>query len=259
MRPCARTTLWLTLPLLAITLASPLASPLAATTLVVTSRGDTVHGAASLVASLVASRDTVFFRDPQGQFDAARFDTLTANALRLLLDDAAAKGLPMAPLINRALEGAARRVGGQRILSVVRAHAAALAEAKLALGEGSAVAELDAGATALRAGIDARTLTVVRGTRPNGTAVTALVVLTDVVKRGVPASTAREAVATIARTPRSDDALLGLQATVAKNAQRGPGMALDALNRYVRGAVTGTVSPSTPATNDRKPVRPPDP
>ncbi len=259
MRPCARTTLWLTLPLLAITLASPLASPLAATTLVVTSRGDTVHGAASLVASLVASSDTVFFRDPQGQFDAARFDTLTANALRLLLDDAAAKGLPTAPLINRALEGAARRVGGQRILSVVRAHAAALAEAKLALGEGSAVAELDAGATALRAGIDARTLTVVRGTRPNGTAVTALVVLTDVVKRGVPASTAREAVATIARTPRSDDALLGLQATVAKNAQRGPGMALDALNRYVRGTVTGTVSPSTPATNDRKPVRPPDP
>ena len=55
------------------------------------------------------------------------------------------------------------------------------------------------------------------------------------------------------------DALLGLQATVAKNAQRGPGMALDALNRYVRGTVTGTVSPSTPATNDRKPVRPPDP
>ena len=255
MRPCARTTLWLTLPLLATTLASPLASPLAATTLVVTSRGDTVHGA----ASLVASSDTVFFRDPQGQFDAARFDTLTANALRLLLDDAAAKGLPTAPLINRALEGAARRVGGQRILSVVRAHAAALAEAKLALGEGSAVAELDAGATALRAGIDARTLTVVRGTRPNGTAVTALVVLTDVVKRGVPASTAREAVATIARTPRSDDALLGLQATVAKNAQRGPGMALDALNRYVRVTVTGTVSPSTPATNDRKPVRPPDP
>ena len=39
------------------------------------------------------------------------------------------------------------------------------------------------------------TLGVVRGARPVGTAVTALVVLTDVVKRGVPASTAREAVA----------------------------------------------------------------
>ena len=254
MRSRARTTLWLVLQLLTITVASPLASPLAAATLAATTHGDSARA----VATLVASVDTVFFRDPQGQFDAARFDTLTANALRLLLDDAAAKGLPTAPLINRALEGAARRVGGQRILSVVRAHAAALADAKSALGEGSTVAELDAGATALRAGIDARSLTVVRGTRQNGTAVTALVVLADVVKRGVPASTAREAVATIARSPRSDDALLGLQATVAKNAQRGPGMALDALHRYVRGTVTGTVSPSTPATNDRKPVRPPD-
>lgn len=255
MRPRARTTLWLALQLLTTTIVSPLA----AATLVATTRGGAAHAAAAhAVASLAASIDTVFFRDPQGQFDAARFDTLTANALRLLLDDAAAKGLPTAPLINRALEGAARRVGGARILSVVRAHAVALADAKVALGEGSTVAELDAGATALRAGIDAKTLAMVRSTRPAGSAVTALVVITDVVKRGVPTSTAREAVTTIARIPRSDDALLGLQATVAKSAQRGPGMALEALNRYVRGTVTGAVSPSTPATSDRKPVRPPD-
>ena len=250
MRPRARTTLWLALQLLTTTIVSPLA----AATWVATTRGGDAHAAASLAASI----DTVFFRDPQGQFDAARFDTLTANALRQLLDDAAAKGLPTAPLINRALEGAARRVGGARILSVVRAHAVALADAKLALGEGSTVAELDAGATALRAGIDAKTLAMVRSTRPAGSAVTALVVITDVVKRGVPTSTAREAVTTIARIPRSDDALLGLQSTVAKSAQRGPGMALEALNRYVRGTVTGAVSPSTPATSDRKPVRPPD-
>ena len=246
MTPRTRTTVWWTLQLLSTAIASPLAA-------------DDRDATAVPVAAVAVSIDTVFFRDPQGQFDAARFDTLTANALRLLFDDAAAKGLPTAPLINRALEGAARRVSGQRILSVVRAHAAALAEAKAALGAGSTVAELDAGATALRAGIDSRTLEVVRGTRPGGTAVTALVVLTDVVRRGVPTSTARDAVATIARLPRSDDALLGLQSTVAKNAQRGPGMALDALNRYVRGTVTGAVSPSTPATSDRKPVRPPDP
>jgi len=243
MMTLTRTIRWL--PLLVATITSPLAAA---------NRDDTVVAA----ASLVASADTVFFRDPQGQFDAARFDTLTASALRLLFDDAAARGLPTAPLINRALEGAARRVSGQRILSVVRAHAAALAEAKAALGEGSTVAELDAGATALRACVDIRTLEVVRAARPGGTGVTALVVLTDVVRRGVPTATARDAVATIARLPRSDDALLGLQSTVAKNAQRGPGMALDALNRYVRGTVSGAVSPSTPATSDRKPVRPPD-
>ena len=254
MSPRTRSRLLLALPLLSSTFASPLG---AATGVPATDVAAT-HRVPALDARASGGSDTVFVRDAQGQFDTARFDTLTANALRLLLDEATAHGLPTAPLINRALEGAARRVGGARILTVVRAHATALAEAKLALGNESTVAELDAGATALRAGIDAQSLAVVRSMRPAGSAVTALVVLTDVVRRGVPTITAREAVATIARTPRSDDALLGLQSTVAKNAQRGPGMALDALNRYVRGTVTGAGSLSTPATSDRKPVRPPD-
>lgn len=249
MKPRGWTTLWLALQL-GSTAAPP---PLSAASVPVARESDSVQSA----ASPAAPTDTVIFRNSQGQFDAARFDTLTANALRLLLDEATVRGLPTAPLINRALEGAARRVSGAKILNVVRAHALALLQAKAILGDGSTVAELDAGADALKAGIDAKTLTAVRSTRAAGTAVTALVVITDVVRRGVPMSTARDAVTTIARIPRSDDALLGLQSTVAKNAQRGPGMALDALNRYVRGTVTGAVSPSTPATSDRKPVRPP--
>jgi hypothetical protein len=68
-------------------------------------------------------------RRQQVQFDASRFDSLTATALRSILDRAAAQGLPTAPLINRALEGAARRASGPKILAVVRVHAAALAEA----------------------------------------------------------------------------------------------------------------------------------
>ena len=250
MKPRGWTTLWLALQL--VSTAS--AAPLSAATVAVEYERDSLQGAVSPAASI----DTVIFRNSQAQFDAARFDTLTANALRLLLDEAAVKGLPTGPLINRALEGAARRVSGAKILTVVRAHALALLEAKSVLGDGSTVAELDAGADALKAGIDAKTLGAVRNTRAAGTAVTALVVITDVVRRGVPMSTARDAVTTIARIPRSDDALLGLQSTVAKNAQRGPGMALEALNRYVRGTVTGAVSPPTPATSDRKPVRPPN-
>jgi hypothetical protein len=194
------------------------------------------------------------------QFDAARFDSITANTLRGMFEDARERGLPVRPLIMRALEGAARRQPPRVIFNVVRMHALALQDAKNALGEGSTDAELDAGADAIKAGIDARTLTAVRTSRPaKGSAVTALVVLTDVVHRGVPSITAREAITSIAKMPSSDEALLGLQATVAKNAQRGPGMALDALHRYVRGTVPGTLQPSTPATTDRKPVRPPDP
>lgn len=194
----------------------------------------------------------------QVAFDASRFDSLTANALRGLFEDASEMGLPVRPLINRALEGAARRIPSDRILRVVREHAMALVEAKQALGDRSSDDELEAGAIALRAGLDGRALEVVRASRSKSPIVVPLVVLTDLVRRGVPMGNARDAVANLARSPRSDDVLLGLQATVAKNAQRGPGMALDALNRYVRN--TGVMPSAAPPTSpDRKPVRPPDP
>ena len=190
-------------------------------------------------------------------FDASRFDSLTAITLRGLFDDAIEIGLPVRPLVNRALEGAARRIASERILRVVREHAAALHQAQRALGERSREDELEAAAIALRAGLDERALETVRAYRGKESVVVPLVVLTDLVRRGVPTPNAQDAVAALARTPRSDDVLLGLQATVAKNAQRGPGMALDALNRYVKsmGAQPAQAAPISP---DRKPVRPPD-
>ncbi|MCA0374939.1 MAG: hypothetical protein LCH84_04680 [Gemmatimonadetes bacterium] len=198
-------------------------------------------------------------RARQLQFDASRFDTLTAAVLRGIFEEAADRGIPTKPLISRALEGAARKVPNARIIRTVREWSDALATAKFALGDGTSLEELDPAAAAIRAGIDPRTVASVRATRPPGTAVTALVVLTDLVVRGVPPVTAREAVASIGRLPRSDDALMGLQAIVAKNSQRGPGMALDALNRYVRLTSSGTSPTSSPASPERKPVRPPDP
>ena len=204
------------------------------------------------------SQTAVARREPQA-FDASRFDSLTATALRALFDDAAAAGLPVRPLVNRALEGAARRTTSERILRVVREHALALRDAKQALGERSTDDELEAGAIALRAGLDRRALELVRGSRPKAPVVVPLVVPTDLVRRGVPAATAQEAVAALGRAPRADDALLGLQATVAKNAQRGPGMAVDALHRYVKAVIVTSPDAATSTSSDRKPVRPPAP
>lgn len=217
---------------------------------------DTTTAAPDAVRDAV--RDSVPGQQPP-VFDASRFDSLTAVGLRVLLDSATAEGIPTGPLINRALEGAARRVPGARILQVVRAHAVALVQAREALGPGTPVMELDAGATALRAGVDSRSLVAIRGTRAAGAAMIPIVVLTDIVQRGIPAVTARDAVTTIARQPASDDLLKGLQLTVARNAVRGPGMAADALARYLRGTVNGVLPSSAPATTDRKPIRPPVP
>lgn len=197
-------------------------------------------------------------RREQAAFDASRFDSLTANALRALFADAADLGLPVRPLINRALEGAARRSPSDRILRVVRDHAVALQVAKRALGATSSEDELEAGAVAVRAGLDDGALASIRDSRPLGAAVVPLVVVTDLVRRGVPIETAREAVVRLGRASRPDDALLGLQAVVAKNAQRGPGMALDALKRYVQ-STGANPAPAPLASPDRKPVRPPRP
>ncbi len=207
-----------------------------------------------------AARDTIPREGfQQIQFDASRFDSVTAFALRSLLDNAAARGLPTGPLVSRALEGAARRASSDHILKVVRDHAAALADARDALGVESRVNELDAGAMAIRSGIPRAALRAIRLSRPGGSVEMPLTVLTDIVQRGVPSATAQDAVNSISRMPGSDEALQGLQITVAKNAIRGPGMAVDALNRYVRSTVHIFASPSTPATGDRKPIRPPAP
>jgi hypothetical protein len=193
------------------------------------------------------------------RLDPTRFDSVTAVALRGVLDSAAAQGLPVAPLVNRAYEGAARRVGGARLLTVVRAHWVALGDAREALGDGSTVAELDAGATALRAGIDPRALQAVRTARPPGEGVTALVVLTDLVRRGVPTATAREAVTTLARLPGADDALLGLQGVVARGASQNPDMAVQALQRYIQRTVPVSRAPAGGGPAMRPPTRPPPP
>lgn len=194
----------------------------------------------------------------QVQFDPSRFDSTTANTLRSIIDAAAEIGLPTGPLINRALQGAGMGKKGTQIVSAVRAYAAALSDAREVLGPKSKTDELEAGASAIRAGVDMRTLEAMRATRPDGSVVMPLTVLTDVLQRGIPPASARDAITAIARMPNSDRALEGLRAMVAKNSVRGPGMALDAMNRYVRGTVPAGALPP-PVTPDRKPpIRPPN-
>ena len=195
----------------------------------------------------------------QGQFDAARFDSVTALSLRSYLDTAMEQGIPVVPLINRALEGSARKKSGADIMKAVRLLGAALAQAMDVLGPGTPLTELEAGASALRSGIDEATLASIRAVRPVGTATIPLVVLTDIHQRGIPSAAARDAVTEIARMPRSDEALNGLRETVAKNSVRGPGIAIQALNRYVKITASGLNPASAPAAPDRKPIRPPSP
>ncbi len=195
-----------------------------------------------------------FLIRPSQQFDATRFDSLTAATLRAILDTATAKGLPAGPLVNRALEGAARRVVGSRIIAVVKAHAAAMEDVRRVLGDRTSAPELDACATAMRAGVDGGTMSQLRTARVGTTIIKPCVVLTDIIQRGIPFATANRAVIAISQIPRSDESLDSLQSLVAKNTTRGgQGMAVDAIQRYLRDIV-----PEKPDVQTGSASRPPD-
>lgn len=140
-------------------------------------------------------------RDPRLE----RLDEAIRPVVAALIDSARAAGLPVNPLMERALEGAIKGAPGATIATAVRRLAADLGRARDALGPGASPVELDAGAAALRAGADPDVLTRLRRARGHRPVTMALAVLTDLVARGVPIDTATTAVLTLAATARDED------------------------------------------------------
>jgi len=88
----------------------------------------------------------------QGNEDRLRnqLDAPTYTSLRNVFDSARTAGLPAEPLVDKALEGAAKHASGDRIVAVVRDLSARLAETRSALGGYGTSEELSAGTAAGR-------------------------------------------------------------------------------------------------------------
>ena len=145
---------------------------------------------------------------------ARRLDSATQAQVAAVLDSARSAGLPLEPLVDRALEGASKGAPGPRIAAAVRKLAADLTAARQALG-GGAAAELEAGASALRAGVTPDALAHLRESRPQQSLTVALAVLADLVARGVPADTASVFVLAIAAA--TDEQLVAFQRNVERD------------------------------------------
>ena len=144
-----------------------------------------------------------------------------------LLDEARGRGLPTAPLEATAREGVAHGATTERILLAVRAQTGALARARDALAPRAAEAEIVAGASVIAAGVGPDSLVRLRAAG-EGSVLVPLVVMADLIARGVPAS---EAAATliVARRARLGDAeLMRLREHVADDIRAGapPGQAV---------------------------------
>lgn len=133
-----------------------------------------------------------------------RLDPETRSAVVALVDSARDDGLPVEPLIQRALEGATKSAPGARIVAAVRRLTLDLGTARTALGTNATSPELEAGVAALRAGATPQVLTQLRTVRRPPLTM-ALSVLADLVASGVPADSAAAAVLTLAPKARDAD------------------------------------------------------
>jgi hypothetical protein len=152
---------------------------------------------------------------------SARLDSVTAGQVWAAAESARAAGLPVEPLVSRALEGAARRASAPRIVAAVRRQAAALAAARSALGPRSQEAEIVAGAAVLLAGVPQDTLARLRAAQPRISLVVPLVVLADLLARQVPQATAATAVVAVTAAGVRDADLFQLRQRIERDIAAG--------------------------------------
>lgn len=175
-----------------------------------------------------------------------RLDPQTRAVVATVVDSARGAGLPAEPLVDKALEGASKGASGPRIVAAVRSLARELGVARSALGPAVSSAELVAGAGAVRAGVSPAILARLRAERAGGSIAMELIVIADLIARGVPADTAAALVSQLAAREAGTAALAELRRDVARDIDEGVPPAVAAVLR-TRGVLVAAplVRPAT--------------
>lgn len=202
-------------------------------------------GLAALALALTAMR--VDAQDAR----LARLDRQLQAEIGALVDSARLLGIPTEPVVDKALEGAAKRAPNKRILVVVRSRFHDLVAGRSALGNVASEAEIIAAADALHAGASAEVISTLRSQRPMVPLTIPLAVLADLISRGVPADTAAAAVIALATTPATDAEFAVLRDDIESDIAKGAPPAIAALVR-TRGLPPGIPVPraASPATGE---------
>jgi hypothetical protein len=197
-----------------------------------------VRGSRFLAAVSVALLATVHRAAAQDTRLAAQLDAETQSRVTLVIERARSASLPIEPIIDKALEGARKRAPNARIIEAVTTLAARLDSSRVAMGSESTEAELVAAASALQAGVGPAVLTRLRHERAGRSLAVPLVVLGDLVTRGVPHDTASALILLVAHEGLGDETLLAIQRDVQRDVRDGAHPATAAAIR-ARGAVSG--------------------
>jgi hypothetical protein len=184
----------------------------------------------------------------------ARLSPEVADHVLTVVRTAEEQGLPTRGIVARALEGQSRHAPAAAIVDAVSRQANALATARRALGGTARDAELEAGASALLGGVPEDSLTVLRRARPTGSLVIPLVVLSDLVARGVPAPQASNTVAAAARAGAADPELLRMRERVNQRILKGeppPGATREGLRELLMRTAPDDRRPPPGATTKK--------
>ncbi|HEU4786236.1 MAG TPA: hypothetical protein VFS57_02475 [Gemmatimonadaceae bacterium] len=175
---------------------------------------------------------------------AQRLDKPTYVAVNAIVDSARVANLPTAPLVDKALEGAAKGSDGQKIVSAVHLLSVRMAASRRALGTSATGDEIKAAATALGAGISPRDLTRLRAASGKRPVTMPLAVAIDLIGRDVPVATATSLVFQFVRSGVKDSDLALFQRNVRADIDRGADPTVAATTR-ARGLVlrAGPASP----------------
>lgn len=181
-----------------------------------------------LIAALVMPPSLLAQRAPSARLDG-RLDGATEAMVLDVLDSARTRGLPVDPIVDKALEGATKRAPSARIQAAVKSLLGRLELARDALAPNPTPRDITAGADALAYGATRQALQTMRAIRPNESIAVPLGVLTQLVASGIPVARATRVVADLLRRGARDEQLIALNDDVRSYVAAGatPEVALD--------------------------------
>lgn len=201
------------------------------------------RGVSSIVVGLFCIAQPILAQDARLN---ARLDKPTLAAVNAIVDSARISKLPTAPLIDKALEGAARGVDGENIVIAVQQLSLRMGSAKRALASNATPDEIKAAASALDVGVSARDLARLRAAAGKQSVTVPLAVLADLVGQKVPIATATNLVLQFARSGVKDSDLALFQRNVRADVNQGADPTVAATTR-ARGLVARGGPPPKPS------------
>ncbi|MGK2935365.1 MAG: hypothetical protein ACSLFE_09025 [Gemmatimonadaceae bacterium] len=211
----------------------------------------------SLIIAAVLTALAAIAASAQDARLSARLDARTAAAVTRVVDSARARSLPTEPLVQKALQGAAKRASSERVLAAVSELLSELSIARSALGQRSTEAELVAGAGALHAGVPAATLSRIRELRGGQSVTVAVGTLADLVARGVPVDGAVSAILALVERRAADADVIAFSNQVGRDIAAGAPPAVAATVRARGPGARPATVPGRPAAAPRGRSRPP--